>query len=67
LNVIPPLPLNLTDKDIEVPSQSLNNISTLEEIEKSQMGNVKSGDQRVKFEGQQIQQLTKQTHNLLFI
>ena len=59
LNATPPMSLNLTDEDVEVPERPLNNISTLEGIEKSQSGDVIPGEQDVKFEGQQLQQLNQ--------
>lgn len=59
LNATPPMSLNLTDEDVEVPERPLNNISTLEGMEKSQMGDVIPGEQETKFEGQQLQELNQ--------
>lgn len=51
--------LNLTDEDVEVSDRPLNNISTLEGMEKSQIGDIVPGEQNTKFEGQQLQQLNQ--------
>lgn len=59
LNATPPMSLNLTDADVETPDRPLNNVSTLEGMEKSQMGDVIPGEQNMKFEGQQLQQLNQ--------
>ena len=59
LNATPPMSLNLTDADVETPDRPLNNISTLEGMEKSQSGDIIPGEQNMKFEGQQLQQLNK--------
>ena len=59
LNATPPMSLNLTDEEVEVPDRPLNNVSTLEGMEKSQMGDVIPGEQDMKFEGQQLQELNK--------
>ena len=59
LNATPPMSLNLTDEEVEVPDRPLNNVSTLEGMEKSQMGDVIPGEQDMKFEGQQLQQLNQ--------
>jgi hypothetical protein len=56
LNATPPMSLNLTDEDVEVSDRPLNNISTLEGMEKSQIGDIVPGEQNTKFEGQQLQQ-----------
>jgi hypothetical protein len=59
LNATPPMSLNLTDEDVEVSDRPLNNISTLEGMEKSQIGDIIPGEQNMKFEGQQLQQLNQ--------
>jgi hypothetical protein len=51
--------LNLTDENIEVSDRPLNNISTLEGMEKSQSGDIIPGKQNMKFEGQQLQHLNQ--------
>lgn len=57
LNATPPMSLNLSK--VGVPERPLNNVSTLEGMEKSQMGDVIPGEQNMKFEGQQLQQLNQ--------
>jgi hypothetical protein len=59
LNATPPMSLNFTDEDVETPERPLNNVTTLEGMEKSQSSDVIPGEQNMKFEGQQLQQLNQ--------